>query len=103
MRTYFQAGGKLRFTVVLIVLSLIAWVVIFHQLPINTMSSTDDQMALGISPLQLALFLGFWLVMMIAMMLPSAAPMITTYATLSKQRYVHNQFFAPTLIFLSGY
>lgn len=103
MRICFQAKGKLRITVGLIVLSLIAWVIVFHQLRINSMSSTDDQMAPGISPLQLVLFLGFWLVMMSAMMLPSAAPMITTYAMLSKQRYVHNQFFPPTLIFLSGY
>ncbi len=55
------------------------------------------------TPVQLfALFL-MWAEMMIAMMLPSAAPMILTFASVNRKRLEQARPFVPTGVFASGY
>jgi predicted metal-binding membrane protein len=44
-----------------------------------------------------------WAVMMVAMMVPTAAPMILTFATVNRRRRERQQPFVPTGVFLSGY
>ena len=44
-----------------------------------------------------------WAVMMVAMMVPSAAPMILVFATVSRQRRAQDRPFIPASIFLLGY
>jgi predicted metal-binding membrane protein len=44
-----------------------------------------------------------WWVMMLGMMLPSAAPMILTFATINRNKRARGQSFVPTVIFLLGY
>ena len=44
-----------------------------------------------------------WAVMMVAMMVPSAAPMILTFAAIHRQRTGSGKLSAPPWIFLSGY
>ena len=44
-----------------------------------------------------------WSVMMVAMMIPSAAPMITTYAAISRKKHVEQSPFGPTTLFVVGY
>ncbi|MCH8279960.1 MAG: DUF2182 domain-containing protein [Chloroflexi bacterium] len=44
-----------------------------------------------------------WAVMMIAMMVPTAAPMILLFATVNRQRRAKQQPYVPTGVFLSGY
>jgi predicted metal-binding membrane protein len=44
-----------------------------------------------------------WAVMMVAMMTPSAAPMILTFATLNRRRRAQQGLFVPTTVFLLGY
>ena len=44
-----------------------------------------------------------WAVMMVAMMVPSAAPMILVFATVSRKRRAQHRPFAPTSVFLLGY
>jgi predicted metal-binding membrane protein len=44
-----------------------------------------------------------WAVMMAAMMVPTAAPMILTFATINRRRLEKQQLFVPTSVFLSGY
>jgi len=44
-----------------------------------------------------------WWIMMIGMMLPSAAPMILTFATINRKKREREQPFVPTTIFASGY
>src|SRR5262245_36406191 len=44
-----------------------------------------------------------WAEMMVAMMTPSAAPMILTFATVNRKRREQERPFVPTGIFLSGY
>jgi predicted metal-binding membrane protein len=49
------------------------------------------------------LMLAMWWVMMIAMMVPSAAPMILLFATVNRRQREAGGTFVPTGIFLSGY
>jgi predicted metal-binding membrane protein len=50
-----------------------------------------------------SLTFAMWWVMMLGMMLPSAAPMILTFGTLNRNRRAHSARFVPTSIFLLGY
>jgi predicted metal-binding membrane protein len=77
----------------------------------RTMGDGSMQMALGTSMSQarawgavdLALMFVMWAVMMIAMMVPTAAPMILTFATINRRRREQQQPFVPTGVFLLGY
>jgi predicted metal-binding membrane protein len=51
----------------------------------------------------LVLLLVMWWIMMIGMMLPSAAPMILTFATVNARRRARNQPWVPTALFAAGY
>jgi predicted metal-binding membrane protein len=60
-------------------------------------------MVVSWTPATLALTFGMWWVMMLGMMLPSAAPMILTFATLNRTKRARGQSFAPTSVFAVGY
>ncbi len=51
----------------------------------------------------LVLLLAMWWVMMVGMMLPSAAPMILTFATINRRRRARARPYAPTALFAAGY
>ena len=51
----------------------------------------------------LLLLLAMWWVMMIGMMLPSAAPMILTFAAINHGRRTRGQPYTPTALFTAGY
>lgn len=55
------------------------------------------------SGLDFALMFLMWTVMMIGMMLPSAAPMILTFAAVNRRQKERGGPFVPTLVFVSGY
>ena len=50
-----------------------------------------------------ALNLAIWWVMMPGMMLPSATPMILTFATVNQRKRERGQPFVPTMVFTAGY
>ena len=50
----------------------------------------------------LSMFL-MWAVMMVAMMVPTAAPMIVLFATVNRRRQEQERPYVPTAVFLSGY
>lgn len=50
-----------------------------------------------------ALMLLMWVVMMVAMMVPSASPMILTFATIYRRREAQGNAVVPTAVFLAGY
>jgi predicted metal-binding membrane protein len=50
-----------------------------------------------------ALNIAIWWAMMPGMMLPSAAPMILTFATINRQKRRRGQPFVPTMVFTAGY
>jgi predicted metal-binding membrane protein len=51
----------------------------------------------------LVLLLAMWCVMMVGMMLPSAAPMILTFAAINQRRRQRGQPYVPTALFTAGY
>ena len=51
----------------------------------------------------LVLLFIMWAVMMVAMMVPSAAPMILLFATINRRRQARRQPFVPTAAFVGGY
>jgi predicted metal-binding membrane protein len=55
------------------------------------------------TPATFALSFTMWLVMMLGMMLPSATPMILTFATINRNKRAVGQSFVPTSVFAAGY
>jgi len=50
-----------------------------------------------------ALMFAMWWVMMVGMMLPSASPMILTFATVNRRKRERGEPFLPTVVFTAGY
>src|SRR5438046_9730062 len=48
-------------------------------------------------------YVGIWVTMMAAMMLPSVAPMVLLFARVSTEREKRGQAFVPTWVFVAGY
>ena len=55
------------------------------------------------SAVELFLLFIMWVVMMVAMMVPTAASMILTYAALNRRQQTQEEPFASTAVFLAGY
>jgi predicted metal-binding membrane protein len=77
---------------------------------VGTMAMSEDDMAMGSGMdmgltmnMSAALFLGVWIAMMVAMMFPTAAPMILTFAAVQKNREQQGQYFVPTWLFTLAY
>ena len=74
-------------------------------------SSAEMDMSIGMtmgnvrpwSGVDFSLMFVMWAVMMVAMMVPSAAPMILLFATVNRRRREHSGRFVSTGVFLSGY
>jgi len=77
----------------------------------RTMSAGSMQMGMEMAMSQVRawgavdflLMFVMWAVMMIAMMVPTAAPMTLTFAMINRRRLEQQQPFVPTSVFLSGY
>ena len=82
----------------LLLLAGAAWVVLFQQ----TTAMRTPAMGLTMG-MDAALFLAIWIVMMVAMMFPSAAPMILTFAAVYHGRRQRGQAFVPAWVFVGGY
>lgn len=69
-----------------------------------TMAAMDPGMAMPPKDAsELLLLLAMWCIMMVGMMLPSAAPMILTFATINRNRRSRGQPYTPTALFTAGY
>lgn len=78
-----------------VLLTLLAWSYMAMPMPATV--------ADGSKPHLPALILSMWTVMMVAMMLPSATPMIMTYMKVCQRRRASNRSMSPTWVFLAGY
>ncbi len=106
----------------LVIVSALAWGYLFHQArsmqPMNmdgmNMSGMDmTGMDMGMSMvmpqthswgvLDLLLIFTMWAVMMVAMMVPTAGPMVLLFAACNRKRREQERPFVPTSIFLLGY
>jgi predicted metal-binding membrane protein len=86
----------------LLLLAAIAWIIIFQQT--QMIGSVNQGMAaMEAGPISLLLFLPLWISMMVAMMFPAIAPVVSLFATISTKRRAARQQAAPPWIFLVGY
>ena len=93
----------------LLALSAVSWGVVLWQA--GTIRPAGDSMAgdmaSGAAGLTMEMtapiFLAIWVVMMAAMMLPSAAPMILMFDAIQAGRSRHGRSFVPTWVFVGGY
>jgi len=83
----------------------LSWLYVYRQMgPMEGM--TDIAMPAVFSPwtaTDFVLNLAIWWAMMPGMMLPSAAPMILTFATINRHKRERGQLFVPAIVFTSGY
>ena len=85
----------------LLVLSAAAWAMLIGQ------ALVGDEQAMGQGGLTMGmgapLFIAIWIVMMVAMMFPTAAPMILMFTTIHAGKRQRGQSVVPTWIFVGAY
>ena len=87
----------------------LAWIYLFRMAAaMDDMSGAVSEAMLAArltpwTPVDLALMFVMWAVMMVAMMLPSAAPMILLFATVNRRQKTRGAVVAPTGLFAAGY
>lgn len=85
----------------LLVLAAVCWALLVRQT-----AGADGNMAMAPSPtmgMHAAPFLAIWVVMMVAMMFPAAAPMILAFHTIQTGRHRRGEAFIATWVFVAGY
>ena len=95
----------------LVFLTALAWLYLLHlnhamAMPMAGMADMAGMMmpmSHDWTPADLLLTFLMWTVMMVGMMVPSAAPMILTFATVNRQRVKRGRPYVPAAIFLLGY
>ncbi len=84
--------------VALLALAAAAWAVLLWQ------QASADAMATGLAMgMEAPLFLATWVAMMVAMMFPTAAPMILTFARVQDTRRQRGQASVPVWLFVGAY
>ena len=83
----------------------VSWLYLYLQMsPMAAMADVAMPAAFGPwSASDFALNLAIWWAMMPGMMLPSAAPMILTFATINRNKRTRGRPFVPTAVFTTGY
>jgi predicted metal-binding membrane protein len=82
----------------LLVLAAASWAILIWQ------SRTANGMGMGLTMgMGAALFLAIWVVMMVAMMFPTAAPTILIFAQVQRDRHSSERAFMPTWVFVGAY
>ena len=82
----------------LLILAALAWGVLIWQ------ARMSDEADMGLrSGMSAPLFVALWAAMMVAIMFPTAAPMILTFARVQAGREEKGQTFVPTWLFVSSY
>jgi len=98
-----QARERLVINLAMVILTLLAWSVLMRSGSSSSTMMPMSPAASGGWTASMALVSALmWCVMMVAMMLPSAGPMIVTYTRLH-QRTIRGRAVAPTWCFLAGY
>jgi predicted metal-binding membrane protein len=84
----------------LLALAAVAWAVLVWQQPGSNMDMTTASVTIG--P-RVPLFLVIWVIMMVAMMLPTALPMILTFHRVQAANRQPRDAFASTWVFVAAY
>jgi predicted metal-binding membrane protein len=82
----------------LLVLAAASWALLIWQSVMMNNQIMGLTMGMGA-----VLFLSIWVVMMIAMMFPTAAPMILMFARVQRDKRQNGRAFVPTWVFVSAY
>jgi predicted metal-binding membrane protein len=82
----------------LLALAALSWIILGWQA-----RAADDAMMSLTMGFSAPVFVAIWIVMMVAMMFPTAAPMILMFATISAGKRNKGQAFVPTWVFVSAY
>ncbi|HEX6798901.1 MAG TPA: DUF2182 domain-containing protein [Ktedonobacterales bacterium] len=92
---------------VLLALAALAWAVVIGQALARRGASSmagSGGTAMGLTMgMGALLFLAIWVSMMVAMMFPSAAPMVLLFSAITAGKRQRGQSFTPTWIFVAGY
>ena len=105
-----QAHRRDRIAIIaaIIIIAIIAWAYTVY-LAESGMGMGEMQMSMAMANMRswgvadFGIMYVMWLVMMIAMMAPSAAPMLLMFASLNRRRREREAPYVPTVIFLAGY
>jgi predicted metal-binding membrane protein len=89
-------AGPTNVAIGLLAAALVAWVVVLERMHGMDAGPGTDLGALG-------WYVGIWVTMMAAMMLPSVAPMVLVFARITRERTARGREFVPTWLFLAGY
>lgn len=98
--------------ILLTLVAVLAWAFTVHQAHLmqEMDAAMQREMAMSINDMKpswtavdVVLLLAMWAVMMAAMMLPGAGPMIAAFATVNRRRRQRAAPYLPTAIFLLGY
>ena len=94
----------IAFTCLLVVIAL-AWsyIVAGAGMDMSRMSATNNLMSRTWTPFYFLLIFFMWFVMMIAMMLPSASPMILLFSAINRKNDEHGNSVVSTGFFVTGY
>jgi predicted metal-binding membrane protein len=93
----------------LLAIALVAWLYLVHLSAMMPGMDMADMPGMAMprahawDPLDVGLLFIMWAVMMIAMMVPAAAPMVLTFAMVQRQRQEQDRATVPTVVFLLGY
>jgi predicted metal-binding membrane protein len=111
-----ESGYRIVLIVGLVAMTALAWVYLLHLTASMSGMATNGHLGMEAHTMAMAMpqaniwrsediFLTFlmWVVMMVAMMTPSAIPMIATYAGLNRGRDAAKTPFLATAVFLLGY
>ena len=82
----------------LLLLAAGAWVAVIRQA-----RAADDMMMSLTMGMGAPVFLGVWVLMMVAMMFPAAAPMILTFSAIQAGKRGRGQAWTPTWLFVAAY
>ena len=80
----------------LLAAALVAWIIVLERMRGMDAGPGTDLGAFG-------WYVGIWVTMMAAMMLPSVAPMVLVFARISRERAARGREVVPTWLFLAGY
>ena len=90
----------------LVAISALAWAYLIY-LAVEMEGAMSMEMAMPRArtwtPVEMLLLVVMWAVMMVAMMVPTAMPVILTFASVNRRRLAQQRPFVPTAIFLCGY
>jgi predicted metal-binding membrane protein len=82
----------------LLLLAAAAWAILARQ-----SAMADDDMTGPTMGMAAPVFVAIWIAMMVAMMFPTAMPMILTFARVQSGRRARGQMFVPVWIFVAAY